>query len=83
MKKEMTTECYMEKQFSMCCCQCVFLVKDYSHPCSDGKPASNFKSFACIGLLIEDRFHPESGIHSEWPEHGFGCEMFQDRRKEK
>ena len=76
------TKCWLkEPPFFMCCCQCVFHVKDYSHPCTDGKKASEFKGYACIGFIIEDRFHPDACIHSGWPEHLCGCEMHQAREK--
>ena len=78
--KEAAIQCWKtQAPFFQCCCQCVFRVKDFSHPTSDGKPASRFKSYVCIGLLIEDRFHVESGVHSEWPEHSCTCEMYQKR----
>ncbi len=56
-----------------CCCNCKYLVPDYSHPCTDGKRVTEQRGWICIGLLDEGM------AHSDWLEHGL-CEL-HDRRE--
>lgn len=57
-----------------CCCSCVSLVEDYSHPITDGKNVTNLRGYVCTS----DGLHYSSG----WPEHSKGCEMYTPRSKE-
>lgn len=58
-----------------CCCNCKYLVADYSHPWTDGQPVTEQRGWICIGLLDEGM------AHSGWGEHGM-CEL-HDRREEQ
>jgi len=54
-----------------CCCTCANHFKDYSHPGTDGKKASEQRGWICC---------PEPGhAYSGWTEHGM-CEMYWKKK---
>ena len=78
--------CYLESRMHQCCCNCKFQWVDYHHctihealrekegKCICSKP----KGFICVGFMFQG--DGSTGVHSEWPEHSIGCEMYQARK---
>lgn len=63
------------KPFKQCCCKCQYLLKDMSHPTTDGKAASHLRGYICAAFAYE-------GIaHSGWSKHSCGCEMYTEKKK--
>lgn len=62
----MTSECAGEA----CCCRCRHHLRDMSHPLTDGGRVTEQRGWIC---------RPPEGLgpFSGWPEHGYGCEMFE------
>jgi len=76
-KKQKSKCCLKTKPFYQCCCKCEHLLKDCSHPTTDGKPISHQIGWICNAFAYE-------GIaHSGWSEHSIGCEMYQRRETEE
>jgi len=63
------------KPFMQCCCKCQHLLKDTSHPTTDGKPISHQRGWICAGFAYEGL------AHSGWTEHSCGCEMYNEKKK--
>lgn len=64
--------------FFQCCCNCTFRATDYKHCSIHGRPAGQCvcgqqKGFVCLALA------GEGVVHSEWPEHSCGCELYDPR----
>jgi len=83
----METKCWLETEHKQCCCVCRHHYADHYH-CAvhqelrgtslpmEGCICRIQKGWICAGFLATaggDR------VHSDWPEHSIGCEMF-DRR---
>jgi hypothetical protein len=79
----MSDKCMLaEGPFYQCCCNCRNHWQDFHHctihttlraereQCVCGVP----KGWVCIGFRAKG--DPRAPIHSEWPEHSVGCEMY-------
>jgi len=65
--------------FFQCCCNCKLRLTDYKHCTIHGRGADGcccheVKGYVCIA------FASEGIVHSEWPEHSCGCELYSPRR---
>jgi len=74
MTKSKKVCCLKTKPFYQCCCKCEHLLKDTSHPTTDGKPISHQIGWICNAFAYE-------GIaHSGWTEHSVGCELYTEKK---
>ena len=69
----MRPSCWMKRdgplKIRQCCCKCKYHLPDYSHPHTDGHSVTHRRGYVCNP--------PEwKGVHSGWPNHSIGCEMF-------
>ena len=69
--------CLKTKPFYQCCCKCQYLLKDYSHPTTDGKSNKHLRGYVCAAFMTDH------GVHSGWTKHSCGCEMYQRRETEE
>jgi hypothetical protein len=76
--------CTLESD-GQCCCQCKFQWIDYHHctihselRAKENKCVCSIpKGFVCVGFMHQG--DGSTGVHSEWPEHSIGCEMYIPR----
>lgn len=61
-----------------CCCICEHHYEDCSHPHTDGGSILSCRGYVCVlpNFLDSER---RQAMHSGWPEHSIGCEMFRKR----
>jgi hypothetical protein len=73
-KSPMRTECHLghDPHPDQCCCVCVNLCDDMSHPHTDGGRVTNRRGWACV---------VGGTCSSGWPEHSIGCELFERRQR--
>lgn len=72
-----------EGPFYQCCCNCAKHWQDFHHCAMDdalyaekgGCVCSVPKGWICAGLFVEGGM--KGPLHSGWPEHSCGCEMYQ------
>lgn len=81
----MSQHCYLGTEpLFQCCCNCKHHWPD-NHHCTT-KPAlrkkmdnkcicSVQKGWICVGMRMEDG--GKGAVHSGWPKHSIGCEMYQ------
>lgn len=85
----MSETCQLEVEpFKQCCCNCKHHWQDFHHcitapkdvkPGAGGCQCSVPKGWACVVKKLVD---PGGGrIHSGWPEHSIGCEMYTPVKK--
>lgn len=80
----MNDKCQLtEPPFHQCCCVCKYHVADHHH-CSTSIElrtekgscvCGERKGWVCLGFADHGR------VHSNWPEHSVGCELWTDTRK--
>lgn len=72
--------------FFQCCCNCQHHLPDYYHctihkdmrKSAKGCVCSIQKGWVCAGFLTQPGCN---SVHSEWPEHSVGCEMYKPINK--
>lgn len=80
-------ECYMNREFHQCCCQCTFHWEDHLHCAHDRHLTFDISTLSektdCIchiqrgWICAQPVFYPNAS--SNWPEHSIGCEMFMQK----
>lgn len=53
-----------------CCCICKHQRPDYGHPHTNGESILTQRGWVCD-------FPEGEGVHSGWPDHSVGCEVFE------
>lgn len=77
-----STRCQLATEpFYQCCCNCTSRLTDYKHCSIHGRVSgkcvcSEVKGYVCAGFAFDEG---EGRVHSEWPEHSCGCELYSAR----
>ena len=84
----MSEKCQLAVEpFKQCCCNCVHHWQDFHHCTTKpilrkrlgGCVCSQPKGWICVGMRADGG----DLVHSGWPEHSIGCEMYTPKPKQE
>ncbi|MBE3085042.1 MAG: hypothetical protein IMZ64_02355 [Bacteroidetes bacterium] len=75
--------CYLSS-WGQCCCKCAYHFPDFYH-CGVSKPKDSSGCVCSIlkGWICACPIDDNVRVHSEWPEHSLGCELYVPDKRDR